>query len=157
LSKIIDRQFVPREVARTRGDLAIPQRPQLAAHRGLAERDAELFPYPLRQIRQTPAHHLVDRRYRAALDDLGQGLTLRVIELGPVARRLAVDQPRRAPRIEAQRPVADGLRPDPADPRRIGAGPPVIDLRQREKPPRLRGVLRALREPSKSRPVEIIS
>ena len=73
-----------------------------------------------------------------------------------VARRLAVDQPGGTPGVEAQNPVADGLQPDPADPRRIGAGPPVADLRKREKPARLRRVLRALREPSQSRPVEII-
>ena len=54
-------------------------------------------------------------RDRAALDDIGQGPTLRVIELGWIARRLAVDQPGRPPGVEAQNPVADGLQPDPDD------------------------------------------
>ena len=76
----------------------------------------------MREIGQPPPHHFVNGRDRAALDDIGQGPTLRVIELGWIARRLAVDQPGRPPGVEAQNPVADGLQPDPADPRRIGAG-----------------------------------
>ena len=102
--EVIDGQPVLRVVARAGRDLPVAERPQLAAHRGLAERDAELLPYPLREIGQTPAHHLVDRRDRAALDDGGQRLTLGIVKLGRVARRLAVDQPGRPPGVEAQHP-----------------------------------------------------
>ena len=67
--KIIDGRLVPRMVARTCRDLPAAERPRFTTHRRLAERDAELFPYPVRKIGQAPAHHLVDRRYRSALDE----------------------------------------------------------------------------------------
>lgn len=98
----------------------------------------------------------MDRRDRPALDGGGQSLTLGIVKLGRVARRLAVDQPGRPPGVEAQNPVADRLQTDPADPRRVGAGTPVADLRKREKPARLRRVLRALRKPPQIGPVEFI-
>ena len=56
-----------------------------------------VFFYPLRQIREAPAHNLMDRRDRAALDDGGQGLTLSVIEFGCVARRACSITGRLAP------------------------------------------------------------
>ena len=110
----------------------------------------------MREIGQSPPHHLMDRRDRPALDDLGQGPTLRVIELGPVARSLAVEQPRRTPRIEAQHPVADGLKPDIPDPGRVGARASVMNRRKREKPPRLRRIFRPLPELPKRRSGKII-
>jgi len=65
--KSVDGQFVLREVARTRGHLPVAERPQFAARRGLAERDAELLPDPMRETGKPPPHHLVDRGDRAAL------------------------------------------------------------------------------------------
>ena len=59
---------------------------------------------------------------------------LAVVELGGFTRRLAVDQAARPFRIEAQDPIADDLKPDAADPRRIRAPAAVIDLCQGNKP-----------------------
>ena len=42
-----------------------------------------------------------------ALARLAQSLTLGIVKLGGVARRLAVDQPGRPPGVESQNPVAD--------------------------------------------------
>lgn len=56
--------------------------------------------------------------------------------------------------VEAQHPVADGLQTDPANPRRGRAGASVEDRSEREKPARLRRVLRALRKPSTNKAVE---
>ncbi len=125
-------------------------------YRRLAQRDPELFPDPLLQIREAPAHHLMDRRDRAALDDGRQSLTLGIVKLGPIARRLTVDQPGRTAGVEAQHPVADGLQPDPADPRRVSAGASVLNCRKRQKPPRLSGILRLLALSPQSERVKII-
>jgi hypothetical protein len=105
------------------------------------------MPNPLRQIRQPPAHHLMGRRDRAALDDRGQGLTLRFIEVGCLARRLAVDQTGWPPGVETQHPVAHGLQAHIRGPGRVGAGAPVINRRKRQNPPRLRAILRQLAQP----------
>jgi hypothetical protein len=55
---------------------------------------------PLYQVDQSPAHNPMDRRDRTALDDRYKRLTLGIIELGPLARRLAINQ-----RIRATGPV----------------------------------------------------
>ena len=65
--------------------LAIAHGAQFPAQRLLGDGDAELFVYPLRQVDQPPAHHAVDRRDWAALDHLGDGLALAIIELGGLA------------------------------------------------------------------------
>ena len=60
--EVVDGRFVPRVVPRPCRDPGEAERLHLVADRRLAQRDPELFPYPLRQIRQAPAHHLMDRR-----------------------------------------------------------------------------------------------
>ena len=104
------------------------------------DRDAEFLENPLRQIDQPPAHHAMDRRNRATLDHLGDGLTLEVIELGRLPRRLAVHESVRPARVEVQHPVPDDLKPDAADLGRLGARRTVIDRRKRQKPPGLRAI-----------------
>ena len=61
------------------------------------------------------------RRDRPVLDELCKRLALRVVELGRLARCLAVNQSSRSFGIEPQHPIPDHLKPDTADPRRIRA------------------------------------
>src|SRR5918995_3264237 len=118
-------------------ELAIAQSPQFPAQRRLADRDPKLLPDPKGQILQAPANHAVDRRRRAALHRLCQGLALVVVQLAGVPRGLAVDQALRAASVELHNPVPKGLQPDAADPRRLGPGAAVVDLGQRQQPPTL--------------------
>lgn len=134
-------------VTRAGRELREAERPDLPAHRRLAQRDAELLPNPLHQVDQPPAHHAMDRRNRAALDNAGQLCPLVAVQFRLVARRLAVAQALRPALIEPQHPVADGLQPNPADPRRFRPPPAVINHRQGQKPTRLIGVLGRSRQP----------
>jgi hypothetical protein len=116
-------------MARAGGKLAIAHRAQHPAQRLLADRDAEFRRDPLRQIDQPPAHHPVHRRVGTGFDDPLQGRTLLGIQQRRLTRRLAVDQPLRAGRVERQHPVPHRLDPDAADPGRFAARTPVIDRR----------------------------
>jgi hypothetical protein len=127
-------------MARTRRELAIAQRPQFAAQRGLAHRNPELIPDPLHQILQPPTHHAMDGRNRATLHQGHQGVPVAGLELAGIPRRLAVDQAFGSLGIEPHRPVAHRLQPDTADPRRPGPRAALIDLRQRQQPSTLPGV-----------------
>ena len=118
----------------------VAKRPQRAAQRLGADRDAEFLPHPLRQIDQSPAHHAVDGRDRAALHHLRQRLTLGRPQLRRRATRLAVDQPRGTLGVEAHHPVPNDLQRHAADFRRLAAGIAVIDRRQRQQPTGLRPV-----------------
>src|SRR3954454_11989526 len=118
-------------------ELAIPERAQFPAQRGLAERDLELLPDPHCEILQPPAHHPVDRRHRPTLDDGRQGLALAVIQLAGVPGSLAIDQAFRTAGVEPHNPVPKGLQPDAADPRCLGPGATVVDLGQRQQTPTL--------------------
>ena len=93
-------------MARPGGELAVAHRAQHPAERLRADRNAELGIDPLRQINQTPAHHHVHRRIGAGLDDPPQGLALLRVQKRPVARRLAVEKPRRPMRVEDHHPLA---------------------------------------------------
>jgi hypothetical protein len=92
----------------------------------------------------------VNRRDRAALDDLQQCLPVRRCEQRRVAGSLAVHQARRPLGVESQHPVPHRLQPNTADPGGIAAAPAVIDRRQRQQAARLIGILRALRQLAQS-------
>ena len=49
-------------------ELAIAHSPQLPPKREARDRQAELVPYPLRQIDKPPAHYTMSRRDRASVD-----------------------------------------------------------------------------------------
>ena len=102
-------------MARSGRQFAEAESPQFAAQGLFADRNGELIKDPLRQIDQPPAHHAVRRRDRSRLDDLRQSAALGGIEQRCLARRLAVDQPRRTLGIERQDPVAYRLHADAAD------------------------------------------
>ncbi len=78
---------------------------------------------------------------RSTLDNTRERLTLVIVQLGRVSRRLAADQPVRAAGVEAQHPIANDLKADATDLGRLRPPPTVIDHRQRQKPARLTGVL----------------
>ena len=142
-------------VARARRNFNKPQRPQLTAHARLLKRDAILFVYPKRQVLPTPAHHAVDRWDRPAFNDPRKGLALCVIELGRLARRLAVNQTGWSVGVEPENPVADDLQPDNANPRRILAPATIVNFGQRKKPPALVRILRRLGQATQDRPIKI--
>jgi len=93
--------------------------PDDAAHAGYAQRRVKPFEHPPCQIDQPPARHPVDRRGRAALNDLGQRLSPIAGQPRPGPGGLAVDQPVRTFRVEPHHPVPNGLQPDVARLRRI--------------------------------------
>jgi hypothetical protein len=95
-------------------------------------------------------------RDRPARHDRRQRLALRCVELRPITRRLATDQPVRAVGVEPQHPVTHGLQANPADASRIGPSPAVVDLRHRQEPPSMSGALGRLRQHPQSRPVKIV-
>ena len=93
----------------------------------------EFLADPVLQILQAPTHNTMKSRQRPLLDGLDQGLALFVIQLGLAARRLGIDQSFGTAGVEAQHLVADRLKTNSADPRRIAARPTVIDLCQSQK------------------------
>ena len=130
--------------------LAEPQSLQLTADSGLVQRNIEPPEDPLRQVSQPPAHHTVVRRDLTCLDNLGQRSAVPIVQLRRLARCLAVHQSTWPLGIEAQNPISNDLKPDPAYLSRITALAAVLDHRQRKKAPCLNGVIRRLRKMAKS-------
>src|SRR5829696_6311642 len=114
-------------MTRTRGELAIAQRPPLTAQGLLRDRDPELLPEPLDQIDETPTHYSVHRRDRAIIDARHQRRSMRVGEPRGLAGRLAVDQPLRPVRVELHDPIPHDLPRDTAHQGSLAVGRPVID------------------------------
>src|SRR4051812_40177707 len=80
-------------MARTGRELAVVHGPQLAAQGLLGDRDPELLPDPLDEIDDTPAHHPVNRRDRARVDDALQGLSVFAVRRGLASGALPVARP----------------------------------------------------------------
>lgn len=128
--------------------LAIPQSAQLTTQRLPGDADLKLFPQPLAEIDQAPAHHTVDSRDRTTLDDGHQRLPMRVGQPWRRSRSLAVDQAIRSLGIEPQHPVSNDLQPDIADMRRLAATATVVGRRQGKQSPGLLRILRPSRQSS---------
>ena len=107
--------------------------------------DAELLPDPLAEIDEPPAHHPVDRpasdRSRSARPAPAR---CSVVSRGVGPGALRSIRPVRTIGVELHHPVADDLHGHAADPRRLAPRRSFIDRRQRQKPPRLRPILRPL-------------
>ena len=127
-------------VARADRQLAETHLLDHAAERAFVQADAEARVDPGGQILEAPAHHAVPVQVRPRVDDPCQRPSLRRVRLGPVARHLAVDQPRRAVCVEGQHPVAHRLQAPRTDPRRLRAAAAILDRSQRQKPAALAGV-----------------
>src|ERR1035438_4522485 len=153
--KILDCSLGLRMMTGAGRQLTVTHRAKLPAQRLLGDRDAELLVYPLRKIDQPPAYDTVDRRDRAALDHPHNRLALHIIEPRGLTWRFAVKQAGSTPRIEPHHPVPDDLQRHPANPRRLGAGRPIVNGRQRQKPPSLRAILRLPRERAQLRCLEV--
>ena len=131
-------------MARASRELAITHIAQHPAQRLLGDGDAEFLENPLAEIDDPPAHHPVNSRDRPTLDDRGERSAMRVVQPRWLSGRLAINQPVRPVRIELDHPVANDLKRHPADLRRLRARRAFVDRRQRQKPTRLRPVLRSL-------------
>jgi hypothetical protein len=144
-------------MARTRRELAIAQRPHFPAQRLFGDRQPVFVPEPLDQIDQAPAHHPVHRRDRTSLDHLHQMLAMAIRKPRGLARRLAVDQAVRPLSVELEHPVTHDLQRHAPDPGCLGARGALIDRCQRQKPPRLRRILRLAGERAKLMSIEVSS
>ena len=126
--KILKGELVLTLVLRTRRYLDEPQRLQLAAHRCFVNRNLELLEKPKRQILAAPTHNTVDRRDWTIFHKSGKRLALVVVQFGRLARRLAINQPRRAVRVKPQNPIPDHLQTNRPDPRRIQTLAAIVNL-----------------------------
>jgi hypothetical protein len=144
-----------RLVARTGRDLNEAHPPQYPADTSFIHGDGEFPPDPVPQIDQPPAHDVMDRWDRPALNNRRQGLALRCVELGGIARRRAVNQPRRTIRIETQDPITDHLKLGRSNPGRIPAPSTIINNRQRQQATALGRILAPLGNPPQIRSIVI--
>lgn len=135
-------------MARLLRELGEAERLQLAAHGGLARRDAEFVPKPLDEIDQPPADDAIEIGLGAGLNRLGQRRALLRVQERRLSGRLAVDQPARSLGVEEQHPVVDDLQPDAASLGRLRSGRPVVNRRQRQQALCLLRVSARLRQPS---------
>ena len=110
-------------------------------------REPELVMQPHDQIAGPPAHHAVDRRDRAFVHEPAEKGFVRVVELGRRAWRRDVDETVRPLLVVSDHPVPQCLAVHPADLRCFLPRSPVEHGRKRQKPSRLRPILRASRKP----------
>jgi hypothetical protein len=103
---------------------------QLPPHSHFRQEHAKLVMEPPHQIDQPLANNSMDRRDRAAFNDLRKGPTLGIVQQRGLARRLPVEESVRPPGIEAHHPVAHDLQCHAANPRGIAAAPTIINFRQ---------------------------
>ena len=139
----------------TSRDLNEVHRLQYPTHASFIHRDGEFLPDPVPKVRQPPAHDAMDRRDWSSFNHRRQGLALRCVQLGRIARRLAVNQPGRPIRIETQDPVADHLQIGRPDPRSILAPHAIIYRRQRKQTAALARVFAILGNPTQIRSIKI--
>jgi len=116
-------------MARAGGKLTETQRPQLPPERLPAYRHAKVLPQPLRKIEEPPAHRAIEIRLRPGFDGLDKSGAMGLAEQRRLAGSLAIEEPRRPSRIEAQHPVPHDLQADPADLGRHAPAAAVIDRR----------------------------
>ena len=76
----------------------------------------------------------MDRWDGTAFDDRHKRLALGIIEPGPIAGHLAINQPIRIAGIKPHDPVAHNLQTHTADPGRIAAATAIVDIHQRQQP-----------------------
>jgi len=99
----------------------------------------------------------MDRRDWPLFHHLRQRLALRVVEFRRSARRFAVDQTGWTFHIKTQNPIADDLKSDVTNPRRIRAPAAIINFRQGKKPTALASILRSLGQPTQTWTLKVVS
>ena len=87
----------------------------------------------------------MDGGHGSALDHRRQRSPVLGIQSRQSAGGLAVDQAFRTTAVELHHPVADDLHSDTADPCGLAPRRTLVNRRKRQKPTRLRSILRALR------------
>src|SRR5262249_16263341 len=95
-----------------------------------------------------PAHYAVDCWNRPLLHDPGEKSLVRVVKLGRHTRGGNVDETIRPLLVESDHPVPQRLTIHSADLRRLFPRGSVEHRRDRQQPPRLRGILRPLSKPA---------
>src|SRR5271157_6592455 len=131
-------------MARASRELAISHGAQFPAQRLLGDDDAEFLVYPLTEIDDPPAHDPVNRRDWTALDDRRQRRTVLIVQPPRLSRSLAVEQTLGAMAVELQHPIPNDLKRHAADLRCFRPRRSFVYRRERQKPTRLRPVLRPL-------------
>jgi hypothetical protein len=117
---------------------------QLPAQGLLGDPHPERVPSPLAEVHETPAYDPVDGRGRAGLDQIGQYLPVLVGQSGRRAGSLAVDPAGGSMGVGLRHhPIAHDLHGHAADPGRCAARRSFVDRGNRQKPPRLRAILRS--------------
>ena len=144
-------------MARPRRELSITQRAQFTAEDLFGDRQAIFGENPLRKIDEPPAYDLMNRRDWTGLDHGDERAPLFVIEYRGTPGRLAVDQPIRPLGVEPKNPIANGLEPDPAEPRRLSPRAAIINPHESEKAPRDASRLLQKSEGQKHRPIKIFA
>jgi hypothetical protein len=152
---MLDRSLCLGMMARPSAELAITQSAHLATQRLPSDAEPELFPQPLAEIDQAPAHDAMDSRDRTALDHCRQRCAIFLDYAGLPPRRLAIDQAIRSFVVEPQHPVPNDLQTDIADPRSITATAAIIDRSQRQQPARLLRILGPACQPPQIRTSEV--
>jgi hypothetical protein len=130
-------------MAGTGRELAITHAAQFAAQRLLGDNHAEFLVYPLTEIDDPPSHDAVNRRDWTALDDRRQHATVLIAQPRRLSWSLAVEKTPWAMGVELQHLIPNDLKRHAADLRCLGACRAFVNRRQRQKPPRLRPVLRS--------------
>ena len=144
-------------MARPGRQLAVAHFAQFTAQCLPRDGHPELLPDPLAQIEDPPTHDTVHGRNWPFLDHRRQRRTMRLIQAGRLAGRLAIDQAIRPGSIELYHPVADDLQRHATDPRRLGAACPVVDRRKRQEATRLPSMLALARGGSQRKGIKIRS
>src|ERR1700712_51115 len=99
----------------------------------------------------------MDRRNRAAVDDLRKSHTLGVVQLRPPTGSFAIHQSFEAAGVEAQNPIPNDLQCDRTDPCRIGTRATVINGGKRQQATSLVCVFRLARDVTEKASTKIIA
>jgi hypothetical protein len=130
LFKILNRPSRLTMMTGARRKLAIAHGAQLSAQRLLGDRDPKLLIQPLAEITDPPTHNAMNGWHRATLDHARQRRPMIVLKKRRLSRRLPVDQPGRAKRIELNHPISNDLQRHAADLGRLAAAGTIVNRRQ---------------------------
>ena len=132
-------------MTRASGEFAVAHGAQFPAQGLPGDPHPERLKQPLRQIDKTPSYDAMDGGHGSALDHRRQRRPVLGIQSRRSAGGLAVDQAFRTTTVELHHPVADDLHSDATDPCGLAPRRTLVNRRKRQKPTRLRSILRALR------------
>ena len=141
-------------MTRASGEFAVAHGAQFPAQGLLGDRHPELLKQPLRQIDKTPSYDAMDGGDRAALDHLRDSVARWSLSFEGWPGALRSIRPSE-PRPLNHLPSRGRSEHNTADPRGLAPRRTVVDRRKRQKPTRLRSVLRLLCQSAEPRRIEI--